>query len=172
MAFSARWNPNNGGWDIIGSVPVSGASDPVFVTPTITVGAYSAGDVIGGVLTFAGAAIDSGGGGILQSLIIIDKDNEKAALSLLVFKETPASALADNAAFAWGSGDYDRLIARIDVLSSDYKTFGGDAIVNLSGLSRVYECTATSLFVYLVAEATPSYSAANDLIIGLGFLKG
>lgn len=56
--------------DHIGQIGAEGIS--ISQTPTVTAGAYTAGDAVGGLLTFANAARNSGGGGVIKDVIILD----------------------------------------------------------------------------------------------------
>ena len=58
-------------------------------TPTITAaGAYTAGDALGGLITFAKAADKTFGSGNMISITVIDNDKESAALELHLFNQT------------------------------------------------------------------------------------
>jgi hypothetical protein len=145
--------------------------DLIEVTPAISTSIYAAGDVLGGELTITGAVAATGGKAVLQSLVVVDRDNEKAEFSILLFRSNPAANVADNGAFAWGSGDQDRYIGRIDVLAGDYKTLGGDAFATLRNLGLVVESDTTDLYAYLVLDGTPTFAATNDVTLKFGFLR-
>lgn len=145
--------------------------DIIDVTPVVTVGAYSAADVVGGVLTIPSAVLNAGGKAVLYSVAIYDKDNEKAEGSLLFFRASPTSGLADNAAFAWGAGDDVKILNRIDVIASDYKTFASRAIAKPSFAPFVIESDTTDLFAYFVTDGTPSYGSTADLTFKFGLLR-
>lgn len=150
---------------------VKSSSDVIRVTPTITAEAYSANDVVGGVITLAGAVREAGGAGVLQSVVIVDRGNVGAALSLLLFRASPASALADNAPFAWGSGDGDKYLGRVEIAASDYATFAGRKVASVKNVGLVIAADATDLFAYLVCSGTPTYASQSDLTLHVGILR-
>ena len=66
------------------TIPLLGEGITVTQKPTITAGAYSANDAVGGLLTFAnvGRTSVSNGGSILTNAIIIDDAGQDAELEL------------------------------------------------------------------------------------------
>lgn len=139
----------------------------VTVTPTITAGAYSAGDVVGGLLTFD----VSGASGVfsLKSVRIADDDNEKAACHLYLFNSAPTS-IADNAAFAPVIADLKKLVADVAVASAVFSTLNGNAVALKEALTAIFTVPAGKLYGYLVCDATPTYTATTDLAIQLTLL--
>src|SRR2546421_5514296 len=103
------------------------ATNPI--TPVITTHspAYSANDVIGGVLTLTGAVRSAGGAGLLQNLMVVDRANQKAPLTILLFDSTPAGTYADNVVCPSIGADAAELSREIKLAASDYETIGGIA---------------------------------------------
>lgn len=135
------------------------------VTPTLQIaGAYDAGDVMGGLLTFA--LQSAGGGGILQSLAIIDDDDEKADVTLYLFDDVPSTIL-DDAAFAPTLADLKKIVYVKNVASASYSTLNSNAFYFLGGIEIGYRITKGNLYGYLVCTATPTYTAATDLTLRL-----
>lgn len=143
-------------------MPINNLTKFVDVTPTITAGAYSAGDVVGGLMTLNVAS--AGGGGVIKRVIIADGDNEKAAGSIYVFTASPTS-FADNAAFAPVIGDFQKLIGVIPVAAGDYVTVNSEAYALIKDLSLEYVCPTGNLFAYFVTATgvTPTYGTTSDL---------
>ena len=84
---------------------VSKKSKRVSVTGlTVTNGAYSAKDVVGGLMTFAGALTNGVDTGLLQSITANVKSAQTGVFVLHLFKSQPSS-IADNAVFALSSAD-------------------------------------------------------------------
>lgn len=155
------------------SVLAKTQSKSIRVAPTVTAGAYSAGDVVGGVLTFADAARASGGCGMIQSVVVTDRGNVGSALKLILFSGSPSSAIADNGAFAWGTDDADmaKYQGEIDIASTDYTTLATKKVATIPNVGLLYACDATSLYGYLVCSGTPTYAATTDLAVRLGVLR-
>ncbi len=139
-------------------------SKKIAVSPTITAGAYSAGDVIGGLLTFA--VPSAGGGGVWESLLIADDDNEKADVTLYLFDDTPTT-IADNAAFAPVMADLRKLCAVKNAPNASYVTVNSNAYYLATNLNFPFQAPNGKLYGYLVATATPTYTAVTDLTIAI-----
>ncbi len=133
-------------------------------TPTITAGAYSAGDVVGGRLSFSLQA--ASGVWLLKSVRIADDDNEKAACKLYLFNSAPTS-IADNAAFAPAIADLQALVAIVTVAAADFSTINSNAVALKESLASVFVVPGGTLYGYLVCDATPTYTATTDLAITL-----
>lgn len=142
-----------------------GRNKTLTLTPTITTIAYSAGDVIGGLLEFdvSGGA---GGGGILQSLCIIDDANVKADVTLYLFDSEPTE-IADNAAFAPALADLKKIIYALNVPSASQSTLNGNGFYFRGAIDQGFSAPTGKLYGYLVATATPTYAAATDLTLRL-----
>ena len=138
----------------------------VNVTPTITAGAYSANDVVGGLITLLVPSL--GGGSTLRRVVVIDDDNEKAALNIYVFTAQP-SAIADNAAFAPTVADLQKLIAVIPVAAADYTTVNSNAYAIVPDLGIDVALNGGYVYAYVVCTGTPAYTATTDLTFRFGF---
>lgn len=139
---------------------------------TITAGAYSANDVVGGEITLTNAARVSGGSGVITDIVVLDDDNEKAALTIVLYDSDPAANTADNGAFAWGSGDLARCIGKVNVAGADYETMGGNAVAHKTGLGIGFKASGSAnLYMYLIATGTPTYAATSDLQVKVKVLR-
>lgn len=134
----------------------------VNVTPTISTSIYAAGDVVGGLMTFPVAT--AGGGGVINQIVITDDDNEKAQATLYIF-DAPPTSIADNAAFAPVIADLKLLVAVIAVASADFTTINSNAYAVKAGINQTYK--GSSLYMYCVCTATPTYTAITDLTFRL-----
>lgn len=141
---------------------IYGNRQSVSVTPTITAGAYSAGDVVGGLITFS--LPTAGAGGVINQIVIADDDNEKAQAVLYLFDSAPTT-IADNAAFAPAIADLAKLVAVIAVASADFTTVNSNAYAIKTAINQTYKGSA--LYMYCVCVATPTYTAVTDLIFKL-----
>lgn len=140
---------------------------PIKVTlyPTITAGAYSAGDVVGGLLSFAFAS-GRGASGIVRDVRIADDDDEKAACKLWLFERQP-TAFADNAAFAPTMADLKYCAGVIAIAAADYTTVNSNAWAGIHEIGYDFTIEQGTLYGYLVCDATQSFTAATDLAITL-----
>lgn len=140
------------------------------LTPTISAaGIYAAGDAIGGKLTFPDAVRVAGGQGTITKVVIVDDDNEKAPIDLVLFNQdfTPT---ADNAPFDPTDADMENCIGFIDVLGADYVAFNDNSVAMKSSGDRMpfdfdLADAVTSLFGQMVVRSSPTYTAVGDLTI-------
>jgi len=132
----------------------------------ISTSAYTAGDVVGGLITFDVA--NSMGSGYLESVRIVDDDAEKAELTLYLFRAAPSS-IADAAPFAPTVADLKLMIGKIVFYAADYATLNLNATAEKHfGIDDIFfEFTTDSgnIFGYLVCTATPTYTAVTDLSV-------
>lgn len=137
-------------------------------TPTITAGAYHAKDAVGGKLTFANAARISGGKGVINSVTIVDDDNELAGLELWLYNQD-FTASSDNAAFDPTDADNENLVGVIPISSADYFSANDNACACVRGVGLEYQCVGgTSLYGQLKCTATPTYTGTGDLTVKIG----
>jgi hypothetical protein len=127
--------------------------------------AYSANDIVGGLLTFD---LNSPSGcGILQNLKITDEDNEGAALDVYIFNAAP-STIADDAAGALVIADLDKLITKVEIAAADYEAVNSLKFVikdeGSEGLNRAYVTDSKgNLYAYIICTATPTYANAKAI---------
>jgi len=151
---------------------VGGSTVSLYVVPTITAGAYSAGDVVGGEITLTNAMRTSSGTGVLIEVTIVDLANQKAPLDLLFFDSDPTNGQADNAAYAWNAADQARFLAHIPIAAADYTTIASQAVCTLltGGIPLAASGTA-NLYLIIVTSGTPTYTSVSDLRLRLGILR-
>jgi len=149
------------GEDHIGEV----GGNTAIIKPTVTIStsAYTAGDVLGGKITLTNAMRKINGSGVLQSITIFDTDNEKAAMDIILFS-ADLTVPADNAAWAWTSADFGKVLGVVSIASTDYKTIGSEAIATISGIGLPVVATGSVAHLYAVAvlSGSPTYGATTD----------
>ena len=142
------------------------------VTPTVTAGAYSASDVVGGRLSFSVQA--ASGVYLLKSVRLVDDGNVKAAGSLYLFNSAP-TAFADNAAFEPVIGDLSKVVASVAIAAADYTTLNGNALGLVDDRSGIkggsFTVSAGVLYGYFVCSGTPTYTAVGDLTISIALMS-
>jgi len=155
----------------IGSVNVVSEGATISQTPTVTAGAYSAGDAVGGLLTFANAARVSGGGGAIKDVLLVDDAGQDAELELWLFDRT-FTAMADNAAWAPSEADLEHLVTVISTEDSarGWMAAGTPSAIEIE-VARRYDLNGTSLFGQLVTRGTPTFAATDDLTVKVGLLQ-
>jgi hypothetical protein len=151
----------------IGQVGSEGTT--IAQTPTIDTDAYTAGDNVGGLLTFASAARNSGGGGVIKNMIIIDDAGQDAELELWLFDRT-FTAGDDDDAWAPTEADLENCIGVITTSGETWRAAGTPSVISVEIAMR-YDLDGTSLFGRLVTRGTPTYAATDDLTVKVGLLQ-
>lgn len=135
------------------------------VNPTIGTDAYTAGDVVGGLLTFTFSGLTVNGG-ILNQLIMVDEDNVGGTLTLYLFEEAP-DTIADDAAFASAISidDMNKLIG-IHTLPSP-TTVNSIDFYHTTDINDVFTTTNNSIYGFLVDSTGGTWTNADALTIRL-----
>lgn len=152
----------------------------IIKTPTVTNGTpYAAGDNVGGKFTQTGLFRVKEAQAWLKNLLVIDRNNQKAALRFLFFDRDPTSAtLTNDAALALGA-DGPNVTAYVEVLASDYVTVDPTAgspcalaqiwNLNIPLISSVTDGSAAgNLYWAMMTTGTPTYTTALGLGVKLG----
>jgi len=141
------------------------------VTPTITAGAYSAGDAIGGLLEFENAASVYVQSGIIRNVIITDRAKQAAVMNLWLFNRT-FTATVDNAAFTPSDADLDNCIGVVNIVAANWFPAALSSVAvasyqNPNFWFKLQDPGDASLYGQLVAVGTPTYVATDDLSVTL-----
>jgi hypothetical protein len=150
---------------------ILGRQKTVEAALTIDDDAYTANDVVGGLITFD--VSNAAGSGIVRWARLVDDDNEKAELTLYLFDTSP-TAILDDAAFAPVVADLKNYIGKILFEAADYETINSNAVamighgVSTDLLNIDFKTDTGKIYGYLVATATPTYTAVTDLHVSLG----
>lgn len=121
--------------------------------------AYSAGDQVGTIFTFANFGTSSGLGGLLGAAELYDETKIIGAYSLFVFSAT-VSLAADNAAFAISDPDAQLLLPGFPVQLGAIYDLANNREGSWQG-SVPYNCGATSLFAALRADVGHTFFGAT-----------
>jgi len=133
------------------------------VTPTVTASsAYTANDVVGGLLTFSGLR-----NGTLQAITICDNGGDAVDYLLVLFESAPTS-IDDHATFDIADADL-RLIIYQDSLtsSSNRQAFTDNSYNYLYGLSVPIWSAGGTVYGFLITTSTPTYAATSDITVTL-----
>lgn len=139
----------------------------VGVAPTVTAGAYSAKDVVGGLLTFANAVREAGGKGKINTLLLTDLGVTANVLQLWLFDTAP-TAIADNAAFDVLDAELPTVIGVIPIAAADYYVATDNQVACVRNVGLEFSCVGTSLYGYLMCTGTPTYASTADITVTLG----
>jgi hypothetical protein len=133
------------------------------VTPTVTASsAYTANDVIGGLLTFSGLR-----NGTLQSITVCDGAAQAVDYLLVLFESAPIS-IADADEFDFGDLDLTKIIYQDSLTSaSNRQAFIDNSYHYLYGLSVPIWSEGGTVYGYLITTDTPTYAATSDITVTL-----
>lgn len=147
-------------------------SNTVSLTPTITAGAYSDGDIIGGQLVFTGASASPRKSGVILSASIVDEADQGANI-VVTCMNSSFTVAADNAANALSDDDARKISAQFLIATADYVDHGGVKIGRKSGINQVIRTdNSNKLYCQMhLLGSTPTYSATNDLTLKLDILQ-
>ena len=163
-----------GPWEVDGAIPCGDVIQWIAVTLGIDTGAYQAADNIGGKLTFANAARETGGCGRIQTVVVVDQDNEKTEKDIFFFHTDPSnSTITNNAALDIADADLLTCVGYVNVPAAAYKSLNDNAVAIVSNVGIVFDLPsgATSLYAAVVERGTPTYTAVTDLQISIGIIQ-
>ena len=133
------------------------------VTPTVTASsAYTANDVVGGLLTFSGLR-----NGTLQAITICDNGGDAVDYLLVLFESAPTS-IDDHATFDIADADLDKIIYQDSLTSaSERQAFTDNSYHYLYGLSVPIWSAGGTVYGFLITTGTPTYAATSDITVTL-----
>lgn len=146
-------------------VPTKGAGFSVQADLTVDAGAYSIGDSLATVATFANVVSANGKRGIINSLTLAPNDAMPAiAYNAWFFTAAIAGAPAKNAAFVIAAADSPLFLGCIPITAADYipsQTSWNCATLRGVGLEFQAGAASTSIVMYLVATAVTAPVATH-----------
>jgi len=148
----------------------------VAVTPTVTASAYTANNVIGGVMTFSNIipAVAPGFNGILQSVMAKFKATVvTGTLTVAIFKANPSNGTyTDKTAPTWNSADMANLLGIYQLTVP--QSLGGTTmtVYNLDGIGKAFTGASTSLYAVVTVGGTPTPASTSDFTLELAVLPG
>jgi hypothetical protein len=148
---------------------LGGESISISQTPTVTAGAYSADDAVGGLLTFANAGRFTGGSGVIKNIVIIDDAGQDAELELWLFNDT-FTPISDNAAFAPAEADLHKLVGVITTENGTWFECGTPSVCDIE-IAKGFNLVGTSLYGQLVTRGTPTFAATDDITVIINLLQ-
>lgn len=145
-------------------------------TPAVTAGAYTAGWCLGAAQQLDGVG-SYGDAGQLMAISIVDRGNQKPAITFLVFEGDLTGTYADAGAPAPSAADLLVFIGKIDVATADYVTINGKAYATkapgwLPLRSKIDNAIATKadrrITIVPVATGTPTPASVGDYTFSYG----
>lgn len=171
----------NGEALVANSAPVTQAptSFRIAVTPTVTASAYTAGNVLGGIMTFASVLLGAPTltptkwSAVLESICVKFKASAVVGeIDVAIFTASPAGGTyTDHGAPTAAAADQAKLVG-IYALTVPQSTLGTMTCYNLDGIGAAIDGASTSLFAVMTVKGTPTPASTSDVIVELGVLQG
>jgi len=136
----------------------------VALTPTVSVSAYSANTVVGGLLTLASVPAQ----GVIRDILINIDGTITPALDLYFFDRAP-TGINDAASFAPGYTDQQKMLTgdKISIVAGDYQTLNSKTRAHKVAINRDYAANAVNgsynLYLFIVSPGTPTFPGASAL---------
>ena len=148
-----------------------GRTSRVSVTPTVTASsAYTAGNEVGGLMTFA-SVFGSADSGIVQSIRIKCLTVQTTGFKLYLFNANPTnSTWTDKSAPSINAADIPYLIGQW-TLSSPDSGLGTETAWTIDGVGASVVSTTTGLYGVMVATGTPTFGSTSDCAVSLHTLQ-
>lgn len=148
---------------------IDGKSNVVSATPVINTVQYSAGDLIGGLLTFTDA-LGERRSGVVLSVILTDLAKQSSNIDVIFFDSNPTNTtFTNNAALTIADADLTKVVGALSLTT--YIALADNSFAYANSVNLVIKQTAgKDLYACLVARGTPTY-AVGDLSLRVGILQ-
>lgn len=152
---------------------IGGNTSYVDVTLTVDTAAYVSGDVLSDRVAITNAMRVADGTGVLQSVTILDESDQASLAFDLVFLSADVTIGAVNAAVSITDNNARSVLGVVSVASSDFADLGVNKVATKSGVGLVVKPVtgSRSIYVAAVSRSTPTFAAATDVKLRLGFLQ-
>ena len=141
------------------------------VTPTLDTSAYAAGDVLFDRTVLTNFFRKNDGTGILQSIQVIDGDDNGVAIDFYL-QTTNQTLGTANAAPSISDANAAEILGPFSIAAADYKDLGGVKVGKISGLAQAIKSVSGARTLYIsavVTSGTPTFTAAG-IVLRIGAL--
>lgn len=148
-----------------------GAAGFVDVTLTTDTSAYASGDVVADTQVIANACRAVNQPAILQSVMLVDKADQGAALDLHFFSAN-VSMGTENSAPSISDANALNYLGKIAIATDDYTDLTGCKVAHKVALGHLVKPATDTRDIYVAVvngSGTPTF-AADSLVLRLGFL--
>jgi len=151
---------------------VSMEDDTVTITPIVagTTDAYASGDLLFDTTEIASAVRSAGDTLILQSIHLVDKEDQSEEVDLVFLSSTDTIGTV-NSAVNMSDASALKTLGAVKIESTNYFDMTNNQIATITGVGLVMESTGTSLYCAGVTRGTPTYTSTDSVQITFGFLR-
>jgi hypothetical protein len=141
-------------------------------TPTVTVGTYASGNVVGGLLTFPNMVRSPGVGGLVQTVIVRDKAGQNVSYDLFLFDAAPTTQ-TDKTAVALTAADLAKCIGVVSLSGAVLGAAATMGVLTATGLALAFKLPggttppSPALYGILVTRGAPVYASTSDVSVEL-----
>jgi len=156
--------------DAAGRAIVTTSANLISVTPVCDTNAYGAGDVLFDRTLIAGATSVPDAAVILDSIVVLDEDDQTAANLTLVFLDADVTLGTANSAPSISDTNARNIIGAVVVASGSFIDIGGAKVASVGNLGLILKpATGTSnIYVAGFTAGTPTQTASG-IKLRLGF---
>ncbi|TXG80760.1 MAG: hypothetical protein E6R13_07615 [Spirochaetes bacterium] len=131
---------------------------------------YASGEVLADTQIVSNAFRKTDGTGVLQSIVLIDKDDQGQALDIVIL-DSSASLGTENSAVSISDSGAETILGIISVVASDWLDLGGVRVANIKNIGLPINAAlfTDSLYVGAICRGTPTHTA-NGITLRLGIL--
>lgn len=142
------------------------------LTLSLNTSQYADGDVLADRQELANVLGIAGGAGVIQSLLVLDKDDQGAALDI-IFLDANVTIGTENSAVSITDANAEKIIGNVEVAAADYVDMINNQHALKANLGIPFKCAAaqTSIWVAAVSRGTGTYTASG-IILKVGILPG
>ena len=161
------------------STHITATADGLYIVTVSTVidltlsldtgGAYSDGDVLAAAQELALAVRSSGGTGVLQSIQVVDQDDQAQGLDIVISDSTITLG-TENSAVSISDADAAKILGIIPVVSGDYVDLVNSQYAIPEFQPIVIMPDTTSLFISAISRGTGTYTASG-IVLRIGILQ-
>ena len=147
-----------------------GITNVLSLTLSLDTNAYADGDLLADVQELASATRIDVGTGIIQTLTVIDKDDQGGALDVY-FTSVATTWGTENSAPTITDAVAASIQGSVSVTSADYYDLGGVRVahINSIGMPVKSPSNSDSLYVAVIGRATATYTASG-IVLNIGIL--
>jgi hypothetical protein len=154
-------------------VEVHQPGDVITVTPTLDTSIYANGDVLFTTTPIANAVRANDGIAELQSIVIIDKDDQKPEIALK-FWSANVTYGAFNGVPSISDADAANCLGRVNIVTADYDDDGGVSTAFKDNIGKMLKAASGTRIIYITGKltsGTPTHTASG-LVLRLSMLWG
>ncbi len=156
--------------DPAGNVEIATHATVVDLTLSLdTGGAYADGDVLAAAQELTNAVRQSGGTGILQSVLVVDQDDQGQALDIVISDATITLG-TENSAVSISDADAAKILGVVEVTAADYVDLVNSQVANIRNIGMVIMPDTTSLYISAVSRGTGTYTASG-IVLRFGIIQ-